>query len=478
MVSERRRCSALIAALGLVLCYGVRPVHGQEMDVKRPQYENLRFDENWSILKGVDRGATGDFWDRLKYIPFTQDGSVWLTLGGQVRERVEFYHEYLFGHSEPKQTDAYLLSRFRLSADLHLTPYVRVFAEGKASFALDRDLTGGRTPSYVDEFDLQNGFADINIPISDAVMVTLRGGRQELLFGSQRLVGPSDWSNVRRTWDGAAAITRLGEWTVHPFWAELAVVDKYKFNESTGDQRLWGVFATGPLPGVPLSLDLYWFHARNTNADYNGSAGRENRDTLGGRVWGKIGDTGLDLEVEGAGQFGSVGSDSVAAGMVTTVLGYNLPVTHLSPRVYVEFDYASGDSRPGGTVNTYNQLFPTSHQTLGYIDYIGRQNVLSANGGLSVKPLSDLTLSLQQYFFWRASDRDAVYNKSGGVLREGGSTTARYVGAEIDLLATYQLTRHVLGYAGYSHFFTGEFLKKTGAHKDSDFVYAAIQFTF
>ena len=93
-------------------------------------------------------------------------------------------------------------------------------------------------------------------------------------------------------------------------------------------------------------------------------------------------------------------------------------------------------------------------------------------------PVRDLTLSLQQYFFWRASDRDAFYNKLGSVLRPGTETTARYIGAEVDLLATYNFTRHLLGYGGYSHFFTGEFIRKTGPSKDSDFFYTAIQYTF
>jgi len=93
-------------------------------------------------------------------------------------------------------------------------------------------------------------------------------------------------------------------------------------------------------------------------------------------------------------------------------------------------------------------------------------------------PVHNLTLSLQHYFFWRDSDRDALYNKSGAVLRPGTATTARYVGAEIDLLANYTFTRHILGYAGYSRFFTGEFIRETGPHKDSDFLYAAIQYTF
>jgi len=64
------------------------------------------------------------------------------------------------------------------------------------------------------------------------------------------------------------------------------------------------------------------------------------------------------------------------------------------------------------------------------------------------------------------------------VLRPGTATTARYVGAETDVLATYNFTRHLQGYAGYSRFFTGEFIDKTGKDKDSDFYYVAIQYTF
>ncbi len=229
---------------------------------------------------------------------------------------------------------------------------------------------------------------------------------------------------------------------------------------------------------MAVNLDLYWLDANNKTATFNGTVGREHRHTLGGRVSGKIGATGLDFEVEGAAQFGTVGRGDIAASMFTTVLGYTLPVARLSPRVYVEFDYASGDDRPGGNVGTFNPLYPNNHSYLGYIDYIGRQNIVSPNAGVSISPIQGLSLSLQQYFFWRASDRDALYNKSGGVLRPGTSTTARYVGAETDVLATYNVTRHIQGYAGYSHFFTGEFIEKTGKDKDSDFYYLAIQYTF
>src|SRR6266404_6285519 len=201
----------------------------------RPAYQigsAGRFNEDWSTLRGVDLGATDDFWDRLKFIPLSPDQSVWLSLGGQARERGEYFRHFLFGDSEPKQSDGYLLSRFRLSADLHVTPYFRMFAEGRSAFALDRELAGGRTTSFVDEFDLMNGFADIMIPLGEQASVTLRGGRQELIFGSQRLVGPGDFTQVPRAFEGGAAIGQIAGWTITPFWAQPVVVDKYRFNQS------------------------------------------------------------------------------------------------------------------------------------------------------------------------------------------------------------------------------------------------------
>jgi hypothetical protein len=159
---------------------------------KRPAYQlgsAGRFNEDWSALRGVDLDKTDDFWDRLKFIPLSPDQNVWLTIGGQARERGEYFSHFLFGASEPEQSDGYLLSRFRLSADLHVTRYFRMFGEGRSAFALDRELAGGRTIAFVDELDLLNGFADIMIPFGQHASLTLRGGRQELIFGS------SGWSD-------------------------------------------------------------------------------------------------------------------------------------------------------------------------------------------------------------------------------------------------------------------------------------------
>src|SRR5207237_9176293 len=105
---------------------------------KRPAYQigsAGRFNEDWSVLRGIDLDKTDDFWDRLKFVPLSPDQNVWLTIGGEARERCRYFRHYLFGSSEPQQSDGYLLSRCRLSADLHVTRYFRIIADGSSSFA-------------------------------------------------------------------------------------------------------------------------------------------------------------------------------------------------------------------------------------------------------------------------------------------------------------------------------------------------------
>jgi hypothetical protein len=271
--SARCRGIAIIIGLGLQLLsfvYGALPAWAQagppRSEPQRPKLpigNAVRYDEDWSVLRGWDLSKTDDFWDRFKFIPLNQDQTVWLTLGGNVRERLEYFNEFEFGTLAPAVSDVYLLSRFRLSVDFHVSRYFRIFAEGKSALSTDRDLLGGNTTTFMDTIDLQNGFAEVMIPLGDQASVTLRGGRQELIFGAQRLVGVSDFTNARRTFDGGAGVVRVGDWTISPLWVELVVVQKYRFNESTADQKLYGIYSTGPAPLLSMNLDLYWLGVDN-----------------------------------------------------------------------------------------------------------------------------------------------------------------------------------------------------------------------
>jgi hypothetical protein len=443
---------------------------------KRPAYADRRFDEDWSVLRGDGVSGPKDFWDPLKFIPLTENEQVWLTLAGQARGREEYVRQFQFGQSQPAASDAYALSRIRLSADLHATRHVRVFAEAKSSLATSRELAGGDNAAFVDSLDLENAFADVMLPLHGGATFTLRGGRQELLFGAQRLVGPSDWSNVRRTFQGVSGIVDAGHWSVTPFWTELVVVRPHAFDEASPGHKLYGVYASRADTGTAAS-ELYWLGVDNASASFNGTSGRERRQTIGGRVSRAATSARADFDVEAAGQFGTVGADRIRASMLSLNGGYTF-AARLKPRAFATMDFASGDGQAGGQVGTFNQLYPTNHAYLGNEDYVGRQNIISPSGGVTLRPASNLTVSLTHFSFWRASIHDALYNSSGSVLRPGAGTAARYIGAETDLVATYQFDRHLLGYASYNHFFPGDFIRKTGPARPSDYVYGALQYTF
>src|SRR6516164_6024992 len=55
-----------------------------------PAYKLLRYDEDYSYLKDPSRRT--DFWDPIKYIPLCCREDWYLSFGGEVRERYEFYH--------------------------------------------------------------------------------------------------------------------------------------------------------------------------------------------------------------------------------------------------------------------------------------------------------------------------------------------------------------------------------------------------
>lgn len=447
---------------------------------KPPSYQLLRQAEDWSVLAKREPSQPSDFFDPIKYIPLNQTGSIWLSFGGQVRERVEAWNNFNFGEPPAADdSDLFLLSRFLYHIDLHLGEYLRFFAQGKSAFSTDRDLVGGRRDADADELDLQNAFIDVMLPLFREARFTFRVGRQEMLFGKQRLVSPGDWSNVRRTFDGLSGILKYRSWTVTCFWTQLVIPRKYDFNRSDANTDFFGIYAAGKVPKTWVGIDLYWLGLEKDAAAFNDTAGREMRHSLGGRLFGKIPRTGLDFELEGAYQLGELGDGDIDAFMFTSQLGYSFADLPGLPYLYLAFDYASGDSQAGDDeVETFNKLFPTGHAHLGYIDIVGRQNIIDLRSGVSFKPLKKLGVALDWHQFWRADDDDALYNPAGIPLRPGAAGSSSEIGAELDVTLKYQLDRHTLIQFGYSHFFPGDFIEESGASDDVDFLYLMPQFTF
>lgn len=470
----KRSATALAALLAIT---GVAPAQTGTEPAPRPELKLQRADENWSAFTAPAEG--GELWDPIKNIRLSEDVS--LSFGGDLRFRLEHWEN--FGFAEPND-DTFLLGRLLLHADLRAGEHFRAFVQGKSAFLVDeRDLPGGARTLDVDTLDLQQGFADIMLPLGEAPRrsVKLRLGRQELSFGRQRLVSPLPWSNTMRSWDAARVILTLDTWRVDAFYSRFAAIQKYEFNDWELGPDFWGVHATGPLgkgPTVP-SADLYYFGLDTRGSAFNGDSGEETRHTLGARLFGKLGSGGLGYDTEAAYQLGEVGSADISAFMLAAELAYAPAETAWSPRFWLNADYASGDNAAGdGDIGTFNQLFPLGHAFFGHQDFIGRQNLIAASFGASAKPIAALLLRAELLSFWRADTDDAVYNAGGGVLRPAGVSDESHVGIELDLTATYMFDSHTSLEAGYAHFFSGKFIEDSGASEDIDWFYAQLSYRF
>jgi hypothetical protein len=469
------RCAVALVALVALVATATR-ANAENAKTGRPGFDNLRYEEDWSVLRGGVE-PEGVF-DPIKYIPFDEDGQFWLSMGGQLRARLEIWNNFNFGGSTPKADDSYVLGRVRLHADLHLTEYFRAFAEFKSAFLTDRQLAGGRRTSDEDLAALQNAFGEIRVP-GDGWEAGVQGGRRELQLGTQKLVSPLDWANARRTFDGASAFASGDGWHVDGFWSRLVIVEKKKFNKSSNAEQLYGIYGNLPELLPELDLDLYWLglHLDQPRAT-NGTPGRVNRQTIGGRLFGTIPKTPVEVELEGAGQFGTVGREDISAGMFSSLFTLPFESTPLTPAIYTGYDYASGDSGAGGSVGTFDQLYPLVHAYLGLIDLVARQNIHAVQLGAQVSPLKRGVFKMTWHSFWLADGNDALYNAPGQVLRLDPTATSRHVGAEVDLTFTYVFVRGFDTLIGYSHFFPGNYISQSGPDEDQDFFYLSLQYTF
>lgn len=223
-----------------------------------PAYTPVRWNEDYSYLKNAP--ASADPLDKLKYIPLNDSGDVYLSLGGQARYRYEYFNNANFGVG-PQDDDGFHLTRLMANADLHLGPNVRVFVQGISAYEDQR--TGGPRPQDANELDLHQAFVDLILPFSNdnSTSLTLRGGRQNLLYGAERLISPLDWTNTRRTFDGFKASLKLGDQTIDAFAVEPELIQRERVDYPDDHAVFAGVYDTILLPAVlphaNTRLELY-----------------------------------------------------------------------------------------------------------------------------------------------------------------------------------------------------------------------------
>ncbi len=268
-----------------------------------------------------------------------------------------------------------------------------------------------------DPADILNLFVDVKMFDAFGAPGYLRVGRQELLYGSERLISPLDWANTRRTFQGIKAFWTNEKWDLDMFWVKPVIPNATQMDSWDPKQDFFGIWATYK-PKKGTVRDFYVLNLDNYNpvaSGANGQRGGFDITTFGTR-WAGDRDGRFLYDAEGMIQTGIRANTEMAAYAYTAGLGYRFKECRWTPTFWVYNDYATGDPDPGGPglSRTFNQLFAFGHYYLGLQDFVGRQNINDLNVQASIQPTRWLTGLFQYHHFTLAQPRDALYNAAGG----------------------------------------------------------------
>ena len=456
-----RITTCLFACLGLVgfapplLAQSDNPDQVPEVDRK---YELLREDEDWTFLRNPD--LRQDLWDRVKYVPLRHDANDWyLTVAGEAREVWEQIGNDNWG--QQPYMNGYLNERYMLSFDTHYGKHVRTFVELKSG--LNSFRTGGPRPIDEKRLDFQAGFLEVGTS-GYRNWIVFRAGRQEMEYGSGRLIDVREGPNVRLSFDGFKIQSKVGAWSIDAF-AMRPDLDKPGFFDNAPNHAVefWGVYATRPIT-TKVSMDAYYLGLNRAQATFERGEAHELRYTVGGRLWRRAPDEkpGWDFDDEALWQFGSFGTANIEAWTVASDTGYDVPNLPLKPRFSVKADISSGDDPRTNTLGTFNPLFPMGNY-FGVLATTGPGplNFIDIHPRIQTQFPRGISASTDWVFQWRENVLDGVYSVPGTLIRAANSSRARFVGDRPGTEVRWQANRHLWFQGDYGVFYPGRFLKET-----------------
>jgi hypothetical protein len=388
----------------------------------------------------------------------------WLRLSGEERVRAES------GQGFRPARDTYLLNRLRLNLDVRVSGWMKVCLQAEDSRVFWQN-TRPAPASQKDAMDLRLAYAQIG---SDEGFAVLRAGRQSLNFGEGRVLADPNWSNVGRAFDAARLTLRRGRLKVDFFSGASVPVDPLAFDSAVSGEHVHGVYGSleGPAQGWAIEPYAIW---RLEHAYRNESGRRGNLDekTVGVRWAGNLG-AGFDGGMEMAGQTGSWAGDPIRSWMGHWVVGRTLPDLVHKPRIFAEYNRASGDRDPKDSRRgVFDQLFPASHDKFGLMDLFCNSNIVHVRAGFQSSPRRDVTTSVAYNDFRLATPLDGLY--VGGKLFAPGSVNAgTHIGQEADAQALWAVSGAMSISFGFGRLFPGRFLRSSNLGEAYNIVFAAV----
>jgi hypothetical protein len=398
----------------------------------------------------------------------------WLRIGGQYRNRLEGPT----GIGYTRTNDFYLLSRLRVHVKIQPKDWLIFYGEVQDSRIFFNHHIPNANP-YEDTWTLWEGYAQVGSSTDGWVDVV--GGRQVLAFGDERVIGPSNWLNVGRTFNVARVDIHHPGYKVSVFAASVVPGDSNDVHNAFPGNNLYGMYGSfdNIIPKTTFEPYVLWRVAPGASA-FPETVGRGplNEVTIGLHMKGEL-PADLDYAAEFDGQTGSLGASPIRAWAGYASFAKTFSKAPVSPRVFIEGNYASGTNNPRGRDwNTFDQIYPSNHDKYGFADLVGRRNLVQFRVGAEQGITRKWKLKEAFEGYWLATSNDNFYSSSGAISVPAHPGASRHIGNELDLIAEYQMNKGLTFGFGYARLLAGEFLTTTTPGHDYSYPFAYFQYNF
>jgi hypothetical protein len=397
----------------------------------------------------------------------------WIQFGWEERFRYEGYRD---GSFKPHNNDSYVLLRSRLSITIKPTSWLQVVSQVQDARPFMQKPPWG--PPNLNAWDLKLAYAQFGDP--EKHWISVRVGRQIINYNNT-IIADSEWRNQARSYDAVVADMHYSRYRLGLFAASAVIPSAEGISHHQEGNNIYGAYGAIDhlVPNSVLQPFVLWRVQLSVPIETTAKikTGKQDEWAYGFRFKG-LAAKNLDYSAEWIRETGNDGLNGIDAWATTDGLAYRFQPLWWNPRVFWQYDYASGDRNPNdGQHGTFDTMYPTAHDRFGIADLFGWQNITSERAGLTIEPRHRWTVTGQYLDFWLASATDALYNTSGApIIRDTSGRSGKHIGREYDAYTWYELNRHVNLGVGVGHLQGGHFLQSTTKAPNYNYPYFAINF--
>jgi len=422
-------------------------------------FKQLRYDETYAYLA---QDSSINWYHNLKFKPVSANKATYFSFGGEVRYQYFYFKNQDWGEA-PEDQDGFILSRYLGHVDFHAGKYFRTFIQ------LQSSLANGQTeePSPVDQnpLDLHQAFLEYRGRVNGKGIITFRVGRQELSYGSQRLVAVREAPNNRQSFDAAKLMYSGKNVKLDVFYSNYVPARSNIFDDSFSNiTRFWGAY--GVFNKIPFikNIDLYYLGIHKKNAVFDDGKGAETRYSVGARIWSNT--PNWQYDVEGLYQFGNLEASHISAWTMSANISYSWEKAGLKPQIGLKAELISGDKNSAdGRLNTFNPLFPKGAY-FGLAALIGPYNLMDAHPYFQFNLTKTLLFAADYDLFWRMDSNDGLYAVNGKLIYPAKTGNSKEIGKQLGGALEYMPNRYLSLKQEFTWFSAGDYLKTAGPGKD------------